>query len=225
MSTKRVFAGAPDTDWYTFFTDFDTYAASDWVITTTEAGASSATEALADAAGGVLVITNDTSDNDLDSLQWAGGAGAVTENFIFDLTKSMTFKARFKMGDVTETDFVMGLAVTDTEPFGGVADGALFTSDDGDALLNFELTDSTTAATTTAAAVATLVDDTYVVAEFHYSANAANVDVIINGVAVAGVATTNLPVTTEMAITMGIRNGEAAGQTLSVDYIKCVAER
>lgn len=225
MTTKRVFPGAPDTDYHVFFEDFERFLAADWVITTTEDGTGSATEVPADVAGGVLVITNAAGDNDLDSLQWAGSAGATTENFIFDLTKKMQFQARFKVLEVIEMDLVIGLAVTDTEPFGGVADGALFTSDDGNALLNFELTDSTTAATTTQAAVATLVADTYVKVEFYYDGDGSDVDIFVDDVRVAGVAVTNLPVTTEMAITFGIRNGTTAANVLSLDYIKVVAER
>ena len=36
--------------------DFDKYTAGDWVITTTETGAGSATEALTSADGGVLLL-------------------------------------------------------------------------------------------------------------------------------------------------------------------------
>jgi len=40
------------TQWHTYFNDFDTYVAGEWTITTTEGGAGSATEALADVDGG-----------------------------------------------------------------------------------------------------------------------------------------------------------------------------
>src|SRR5688572_27558300 len=65
--------GLPDpTKWHTYFNDFDTFVVADWTITTTEAGAGSATEALTDADGGVLLITNDAADNDADFFQKVG---------------------------------------------------------------------------------------------------------------------------------------------------------
>ena len=63
--------------------DFDKYTAGDWVITTTEAGTGSATEALTSADGGVLLLTNAAGDDDFDSLQWAGGSGAVFGSYLF----------------------------------------------------------------------------------------------------------------------------------------------
>ena len=60
--------------YHVYHEDFDKYTASDWVITTTEAGGGDATEALADGDGGLLVITNDAADNDSDELQWAVGS-------------------------------------------------------------------------------------------------------------------------------------------------------
>ena len=59
--------GMPDpTKFHTYMEDFDIYNATDFTITTTEAGSGSATEALADEDGGVLVITNDDADTDRD---------------------------------------------------------------------------------------------------------------------------------------------------------------
>lgn len=123
----------PATDWtrmHTYFNDFDTYVVGDWTITTTEAGAGSATEALGNADGGVLVITNDAADNDADFFQKVG------ESFKFVSGKKLWFKARFKVSDATQSDFVMGLQITDTTPL-DVSDGVFFMKDDGDANLDF----------------------------------------------------------------------------------------
>ena len=49
--------------YHTYFNDFDTYLASDWTITTTEDGTGSATEALADGDGGLLLVPNAAGDN------------------------------------------------------------------------------------------------------------------------------------------------------------------
>ena len=49
--------------YHVYHEDFDKYTASDWVITTTEAGGGDATEALGDGDGGLLVVTNDDADD------------------------------------------------------------------------------------------------------------------------------------------------------------------
>ena len=98
-------------DFTTLFTDFHNYAAGDWVITTTEAGAGDATEAVGNLAGGVLVVTNDAADDDKDFFQWAGGKGAVAETFKFVSEKKLQFAFRGKLSDATQSDFFAGLYI------------------------------------------------------------------------------------------------------------------
>ena len=117
------------TKWHTYFNDFDTFAAADWTITTTEGGAGDATEALTNADGGRLLITNDDADDDRDFFQKVG------ESFKFATGKRLFFKALFQVSDATQSDFVMGLQITDTTPL-AVTDGVYFRKDDGDALLD-----------------------------------------------------------------------------------------
>jgi len=74
--------GLPDaTGWHTYFNDFDAFLASEWTITTTEAGTGSATEALTNADGGVLLVTNAAGDDDLDFFNKVG------ESFLFAANK------------------------------------------------------------------------------------------------------------------------------------------
>jgi len=136
-NTNTGFYGMPDpTKWITYFNDFTEYVAGDWTITTTEAGSGDATEALAStSAGGLLLITNDDADNDLDFLQ------LKTEAFKFVAGKKTFFKSRFAVSDATQSDFVMGLQITDTTPL-VVSDGVYFLKDDGDASLDFHVISS-----------------------------------------------------------------------------------
>ena len=76
--------------YHAYFNDFDTYLASDWTITTTESGSSSASEAVTSQAGGALLITNDDADNDLDFLQLKG------EGFKLSTSKSAYFSGNRK---------------------------------------------------------------------------------------------------------------------------------
>ncbi len=106
--------GLPDpTEWHSYFNDFDTYVAGDWTVT--EVGAGS--RALTDIDGGALLITNAAADNDRNELQKLG------ESFLLTAGKRAFFKARFKVSDATQSDFLIGLAVTDTTLQGAV-DGA-----------------------------------------------------------------------------------------------------
>jgi len=79
--------------YHTYFNDFDTYLASDWTITTTEDGTGSATEALADGDGGLLLVTNAAGDNDHDFFQ------LVKEGYKYEAGKQLAFNIRFKTND------------------------------------------------------------------------------------------------------------------------------
>lgn len=208
--------GMPDpTEWHVYFNDFDTFATADWTITTTEAGAGDATEALTDADHGVLLITNDAADNDNDFFQKVG------ESFLFASGKKLFFKARFKVSDATQSDFVMGLQITDTSPL-AVSDGVYFMKDDGDANLDFHVTKNSTS--TSASAVHTVVDDTYLTVAFYYNGVDA-VEYYVNDVKKGTLATTNLPDDEVLTISFGLQNGEAAAKSLSVDYVFCSKQR
>lgn len=201
--------------YHRYFNDFNAYAAGDWTITTTEAGAGSATEALDNQKGGVLKITNDAADDDADFFQLVG------ESFKFVAGKRLFFKARFKVSDATQSDLVFGLQITDTTPL-AVSDGIYFQKDDGDALLDFHVTKNGTSSD--ALGVATLANDTWVEIAFYYDGGDTIV-ALVNGVRVARVALTNVPDDEELTVSFGVQNGEAVAKILYVDYIEVIEER
>lgn len=208
--------GLPDpTKYSTYFNDFHTYTAADWTITTTEAGAGDATEAITGANGGVLLLTNDAADNDNDFLQLTG------ETFKFIAGKKLWFKARFKVSDATQSDFIIGLQITDTAPL-DVTDGVFFSKDDGDALLDFNVEKNNTATAT--AGIATVVSDTYLTVAFYYD-GVSSIAYYVNDVQVGTSVTTNLVDDEELTVSFGIQNGEAVAKTMSVDYIFVSTER
>lgn len=208
--------GAMDpTKYHVYFNDFDTYVAADWTITTTEAGAGDATEALTNADGGVLLITNDAADDDADFFQKVG------ESFKFTSGKQLWFVARFKVSDATQSDFVMGLQITDTTPL-AVTDGVYFRKDDGDANLDFVVIKDSTA--TTATAATTISNDTYVKVGFYYD-GVSSIEYFVDDVKLGTSVTTNLPDDEELTISFGIQNGAAAAKTMSLDYIGAMKER
>ena len=203
------------TRWSSWFDDFTKYTAGDWVITTTEAGAGDATEALADADDGILLITNDVADNDLDFLQTVG------ELFTFESGKKFYFEARFKVNEVIQHDFFIGLQIRDTTAL-AVSDGVFFQSDDGDALLDFHSMSGS--ADSAATGVHTMVADTYVTVAFYYD-GATSIQASVNNTVVATL-TAVTPPTTELTVSFGTQAGEITNvKTMSVDYIWAAKER
>ena len=200
------------TEFHTYFEDFDYYAAADWTVTETQAGA---TQALADGDGGLLLLTNTAADNDLVSLQKVG------ESFRFATGKKLFFEARFKVSDATQSDVVIGLQITDTTPL-DVTDGVFFIKADGAATVNFRVEKNNTA--TTASSIATMANDTYIRLGFYYDGVSA-VQYFVNGTYTGSSVTTNLPDDEDLTVTFAIQNGEAVAKTMTVDYIYVAKER
>lgn len=216
--------GSPVTDFHTLFDDFDLYLATSWVITETGSG----TRAISQTAGGNLLITNAAADDDHNYLQQRDVAsGQVAEHWTWVSGKRLYFGARFKVSDVTQSDFVMGLQITDTSPLGGsgaagVSDGIYFAKDDGDALLDLMVGASSTFSAV--AGAKTLANDTWYTMEFYYDGVTSTIQFFVDGVPVGGVATTNAP-TTELCISFAIQNGEAVAKTMTIDWIRVAQER
>ena len=208
--------------YHQYFNDFDTYLASDWTITTTEDGTGSASEALADGDGGVLLVTNAAGDNDHDFFQ------LVKEGFKYETGKQIGFNIRFKTSDATQSDIVAGLQLTDTTPL-DVTDGFFFLKSDGAATMDFLIEKDNSA--TTNSSVATVSDDTFLTAAFHYnphgtSTNAGAFEIFIDDALVATETTlTNVTDDEDLTISFGIQNGAAAAKTMTVDYIFAAVER
>ena len=202
--------------YHTYFNDFDTYLASDWTITTTEDGTGSATEALADGDGGLLLVTNAAGDNDHDFFQ------LVKEGYKYESGKQLAFNIRFKTNDATQTDIVAGLQLTDTTPL-DVTDGIFFLKSDGAATISFIVEKDSTQSTLTLPN--SLSDDTFMTLGFVYDPKDQKFHVFQNNVLAGTVVSTNAPDNEELALSFGIQNGAAAAKTLTVDYIGASKER
>lgn len=213
-----TFGDGSPTKYHQYFNDFDTYAAADWSITTVEAGAGSASEAVTDYDGGALLITNDDADNDRDVFFLAG------ESFKFVAGKKLWFEAKFQVSDATQSDVFMGLSIsTATDPVGTApTDGVFFRKDDGDTNLDFVVTKDSTATTSTA--IDTLADATDITVSFYYN-GVDNIAVWTDGALVDNVAVTNLPDDEILAAFFAIQNGEAVAKTMTIDYIHVAKER
>lgn len=213
-----AFIDTDPTKAHVYFNDFDTYVVGEWTLTTVEAGAGSATEALTDVDGGVLLITNDAADDDSDFFQKVG------ESFLMEAGKQAWFKARFKVSDATQSDFVMGLQITDTTPL-DATDGIYFMKDDGDALLDVYCRKNATTGSTSATGIATVANDTWLSVAWYYDGKG-SLKYYVNDVhkGTLDASSTYLP-DTELTISFGIQNGEAVAKTMSVDYVFAAKER
>lgn len=198
-------------EFHTYFEDFDYYAAADWTVTETQAGA---TQALTDGDGGLLLLTNTAADNDLVALQKVG------ESYRFASGKKLFFEARFKVSNATQSDVVMGLQITDATPL-DVSDGVFFLKSDDSTTINLLVEKNNTATTTS---VGTLADDTYIRLGFYYDGNS-SIQAFVNGTYVATSATTNLVDDEDLTISFAIQNGNAVARTMTVDYIYVAKER
>lgn len=209
----QFLAPAP-TKMHVYWNDFDTYTAAEWTVTETNA---SATEALTDGDGGLILLTNTATEDDILSMQKVG------ESFLPAAGKKMWFGVRFQCSDVTENDIVFGLVKTDTSPLSHT-DGIVFVCHDGDDYVDFVCTRNSTSNTTTA--LATLVDATWIELEWYFD----GVDKFyyyVNGALTGDMTytTTTFPSDEVLTVTMHLEAGAAGAKTMTIDWIYAAKER
>lgn len=217
MTTFRKFF--ENKDRFAFATDFDDfhkYAAGDWTLTTVEAGAGSATEALGAGVGGLLVVTTDAADNDNDHYQRAN------EAFKFVSGKVLQFVHRFKLSRI-DGDFMAGLFITDTDPIGGVSDGIYFRKLAAEAGISLVVEKNSTESA--AVVLTTLVADTWYTLEFYYDGSDDKIKAYVNGIGAGSVPLTNAPDDEDLALSFGVQNGSANAQVYTVDFVGAQQER
>lgn len=219
--TRQFFGDLPmgqEPDLMVYFNDFlvaQDYAASDWVVTTTEAGGGDATEAIAaDEACGALVLTNDGADNDADQIQSA-------EEFLrLSTGKQLWFEARVKVTDADDVDAFVGLNITDTTPL-DTSDRIGFQINEGNASILCKTEKNTTETSTDSGVDA--ADDTYVKLGIHWD-GISRARFYVDRSLVA-THTTNVPDDENLALTFLIVNGAAGNDAMTIDYIYCAQER
>lgn len=203
-------------DYSVYFNDFlvaQDYAAADWVVTTTEAGSGSATEALAaDEPFGALVLLNDDADNDLDALQ-------STEEFVkLQVGKRAWFESRMKISDATLSDFFIGVSITDTTALASTDQVGFLKAAASTSIAAVSILAS---ASTSTAAVATATT-AYRQYGFYWD-GISRVYFFVDRALVA-THNSNIPTRT-MALTVHIQNGEAVAKSATIDYLYVCQER
>lgn len=201
--------GAPD-QFAMYKTNFLSYTAGEWTVTETDAGA---TEALTDVAGGGLLITNSAADDDLVGMQLGAEAFKPAAN------KHIWVLAKFQVNDATQSDLYVGLSDTDTGLPVLPSDGIGFHKTDGSATLQFSSISASVASTE--ANVGTLVDATDIILGFKVSGTN-TIEAWVNNFKIADIQT-NIP-TTEMRLSIALKNGAAAAKTMTIKQLIAVQE-
>lgn len=205
----------PDpTKYHAYFDDFDTYLATDWVVTKIGTG----TQALAAGDGGRLLTTNSAADDDQVSNQLTVGS------FLMAAGKAAFFAIKFQVNDAIQSDVQVGLVLADTTPL-DATDGIFFMKDDGDAQIDVYVRKDATTGNNSLANVGTLVSATDIVMAWYYDGKS-TVAFFLDGIKVASLdaSSTFLP-DALLAPSFSIKNGEAVAKSMNVDYIFAAKER
>lgn len=197
------------TDFTSLPVDDTTGDPSEYSSTVTEVGTGVTTLAQTDASGGQVLITTAANEDDGGSYQLLGESFKTSGNELYFGTKIATNEA-------TQSDFFVGLAVTDTALSGGVANGIYFESVDG--ATGISAVTESGSSETQSDSLGTLADNTFVELEFYY--NGSNVEFFINGSSVA-THTATIP-STEMRVSFEYLTGSAAAKTMTLDWIRCI---
>ena len=212
---KRILDGIGEgvvkyiTDFTSFPVDDTTGDPTEYTTTVVEAGTGVTTIAQTDASGGQVLITTAAGENDGGSYQLLGESFKTSGNELY-------FGTKIASNEATQSDFLIGLSVTDTALLGGTANGVYFECVDGGTGIS-AVTESGSTETQTDS-LATFADDTFVELEFYY--NGSNVEFFINGSSVA-THTANIP-STEMRVSFEFLTGSAVAKTMTIDWIRCI---
>jgi hypothetical protein len=190
----------------------------EWTMAITEAGGTTLTN-LTDLEGGALLITCAGNEDDGIQMQLGHASTGVGENIALLPGQACYFGIEFALNDVTDTDSLFGVCVTDTDCLGAVTDGMYFRNIDASAVLNF-VTEKDSVESETA--VATMVDATYITAEFLFDGE--TVRAYINGGEITSTANsaTSFPDNELLRLTLEFLSGEAVANTCTIKWLRLI---
>jgi hypothetical protein len=214
-SALETYIGMDPSTVHQYFNDFDIYTVGDWTPTATQVGVP--TNAIAAGNGGILSLANSTTSADLDQLTLKAAT------FAFIAGQQVWFKARFQIADATNSSIILGLQNLNTNAF-AATDGVWFSKIATSTTMSAVVAASSTSTTSSAPSNLTVANATWANVGFYYDGAAMNL--YFNDTSTGNVSVANLPAaSTNLAVTIAVKNGTAAGQTLLLDYIMAAAER
>jgi len=194
-------------------TDDTTGDPTEFTQTVIEVGAGDSTAVLTNAVGGALLMTAAANENDGVQIQLNGESFQLTGGY------HCYFGVNLQLADVDQTDYLLGLCITDTTLLGGLSDGAYFRSVDGAATVQFVLEKDSLE---TSNSVATMADATNITLEFYWDGT--NITAYADGAQVAQVATsdTNFPNDEALTPSIAMLTGEAVANTMTVNWMRSI---
>lgn len=203
----------------------ETADVADWLVTVIDGGGDNGeTISVIDAGKGgwLKLLTNDAND-DAVAIQLNGES--------FKPSTDLSYETVLKITDVSETDFIFGLGISDTEPLGSIdTDGANPGLSD---FIGFVCPDSSgnVYALTILNGVAAITDTGVDLADgtknrfrFEYSVAKAAVEFMIDGILVAE-HSTYIPTDQSLSPLYMVRNDGAVVQSMLIDYIAIEQDR
>ncbi len=196
---------------------------TEWMVSITEAGAGDSTTVVTDTASGGLLITTAAQAVDGVNLQLGAVAG---ENIDLSGDHPLYFGTVFRINDVDQTAFFAGVGITEVDWLGGLTDGMYFRSIDESGDLYF-VTEQNSVENTTL--VATMADDTNIVAEFlymNYPEYGPQVRVFIDGAEVSAARTlataATFPDDELLRLTVEFTTGEGVANTCIMEVLNMI---
>lgn len=201
--------------YHAYTNDFDAFAAGDWVVSETQAGA---TQALVAGNGGLLALVNSAANNDLNSIQ------SLVATFALDPTKDVLVSTRVQVDDATLAAMLVGLAIVDASPIASApSDGVWFGKAAGVTTLTFNVSKASVVSSVN---IGTMVSATMVELTAQWNAVTAEWLIYVNNAQAGRISgSTNFPNTQNLAVTIAVANGSGVARTLTCDWIMAAAAR
>lgn len=192
----------------------DTAFDNEWTVTRVEAGAGESTVTRIDGSGGFLRLTTDANEDDGINMQLIGESHELTTD------QHLYFGAfGITLSEATQSDFFVGLAITDTDILGGVTDRIGFEKLDGSTAVKFMVEKDSTETLSASAHTATTSPFDL---EFYWDGDTQELMYFVNGSYVAASAITNLPNDEALRLTLQFLAGSTTAKTMDVDAIRVI---
>lgn len=169
----------------------------------------SSTVTATDASGGKALVTTGATENNGVNLQKNGESFQPKANSIY-------FGVKLKISDATQSDFFVGLSVTDTGILGNLPKRIGFRKVDGETGISFECEETNTTQVTE---IATIAADSEMELEFEHDQTAGKLFYYVDGTPYGPLAVANIP-NTEVSPAIHFLTGEAAAKTMTIDWLR-----
>ncbi|MCW5943886.1 MAG: hypothetical protein KIS66_16770 [Fimbriimonadaceae bacterium] len=198
---------------YQFLRDADI---SDFTYTEVDGGddgITTPTTVLDDGEGGISVAIGATEN---EGVQYQH----LVESVLLTTNGQYRWACKASISSATQSDFIAGLCITDTTLLGGMTDGVYLRKDDGDTALDLVVEkDSTEVQWSGIATFDTSAHEYAIIVQPLNATGYGQVTVLIDGVRIRTVTTTNLPYDEALTPSIAVLTGEAGAITMVYRYV------